>query len=130
MAFSYRDLRPYKYQLLEDYEHVCEGAWARSEFDGSFLSLSREAKGFRIVVKRGYAWDGASGPAIDTPTIMRASLVHDALYQLMRLRIIPQAFRQRADEVLREISIEDGMSVIRATYVYWAVRLFASGAAK
>ena len=31
----------------------------------------------RIDVERGYWWDGASGPAIDDPQAVMASLVHD-----------------------------------------------------
>ena len=37
-----------------------------------------------LIIKRSYAWDGPSGPTIDTKNFMRGSLVHDALYQLMR----------------------------------------------
>jgi len=40
---------------------------------------------------KGYAWDGPSGSTVDTLNFMRGSLVHDALYQLIRMeKILPQ----------------------------------------
>ena len=49
------------------------------------------------------AGDGPSGPAIDTKNFMRASLVHDALYQLMRLGTLDKSRRQYADRLLQTI---------------------------
>lgn len=77
-----------------------------------------------LVVAPGYYWDGPSGPAIDTRDFMRSSLVHDALYDLMARRLLPRRFRKSADQLLRALSLEDGMPEWRATYVYWAVRIF------
>ena len=37
-----------------------------------------------LEIEPNYAWDGTSGPVKDTSANMFASLVHDALYQLMR----------------------------------------------
>ena len=34
------------------------------------------------------------------------------------------------DEILKEISLEDGMNAFRAWYVYHAVHLFAEGSAR
>jgi hypothetical protein len=82
-----------------------------------------------LLIEKGYAWDGPSGPAIDTPNFMRGSLVHDALYQLIRMRELPTFCRRQADEVLRDICIEDGMSKIRAWWVFFAVQTFAQRAA-
>jgi hypothetical protein len=78
-----------------------------------------------ITLRDGYAWDGASGPTRDTPSFMRASLVHDALYQLMRLEQLDrERWRETADEGLRSMCREDGMHPIRAWWVFQAVRLF------
>jgi len=40
--------------------------------------------------------------------------VHDALYQLMRLKLLPASLRETADMLLRRICIEDGMCRLRA----------------
>jgi hypothetical protein len=93
-----------------------------------FLSLSYTGV---LTIKKYYAWDGPSGPTIDTRNFMRGSLVHDALYQLMRLSILDyKVHRKRADEILKEICLEDGMSSFRAWYVYQALHLFAEGSAR
>ena len=72
----------------------------------------------------GYAWDGPSGPTIDTKNFMRGSLVHDGLYQLMREGLLAhEEYRKSADDLLRDICVEDGMSKFRAWYVHRAVRI-------
>ncbi len=77
-----------------------------------------------LTIERGYCWDGPSGPAIDTPNFMRGSLVHDALYQLMRGGYIDrERHRKTADQILKRICREDGMSAIRAQWVYLGVRV-------
>lgn len=50
-----------------------------------------------MIVKEGYAWDGASG-IIDRKTNLKASCGHDALYQLMRERLLNHHDWAKADE--------------------------------
>lgn len=109
----------YKFQLEEDYEHQT-GITPTSPGGNRFVQITMDGL---LLIRAGYAWDGASGPAIDTPTFMRGSLVHDALYQLMRLGVLSKDMdRRRADEILREIVREDGMLVVRTWWVYLGVR--------
>lgn len=61
----------------------------------------------------GYSWDGASGLAIDTQNTRCASLVHDGLYQAMRLGLLPRDMKALADEEMLLILKEDGMSGAR-----------------
>lgn len=83
-----------------------------------------------LTLREGYAWDGPSGPTLDTLTFMRGSLVHDALYQLMREgHLDPARHRAAADRILRALCLEDGMNPLRAWWVYQGVRLFADPAA-
>ena len=91
-----------------------------------YISLTQDGV---LIVKHGYAWDGPSGPTIATKNFMRGSLVHDALYQLLRMKLLPQNSRQGADSELHRICREDGMSKLRAWYVYRGVRLGAVFAA-
>ena len=84
-----------------------------------------------LAIQKGYAWDGPSGPTIDTPDFMRGSLVHDVLYQLMREGHLDYCWREQADKLLQTICLEDGMPAIRAWWVYKAVRWFGGkGASK
>jgi Protein of unknown function (DUF1353) len=112
--------RGYKYQLKENYA-VRVAIKPDRPIDTDYLALDAEGT---LTVKKGYAWDGASGGAIDTLTILRGSLVHDALYQLMRERHLDRdAYRDDADRLLRRLCREDGMSALRAWWVYQGVRI-------
>ncbi|GMQ80713.1 MAG: hypothetical protein BMS9Abin05_0141 [Rhodothermia bacterium] len=117
----YRKLNRYKYQLTEDF-HIEIEVRPTMPIGTPYLSLSEAGQ---LIIKKGYAWDGPSGPTIDTSTFMRSSLVHDALYQLMRLALVDHAdSREYADRLLRRMSIQDGMCRFRAWYVYTALRWF------
>ena len=60
---------------------------------------------------------------------MRGSLVHDALYQLMRNGLLDRdEFRDEADSELIRICREDGMSGLRSWWVNKGVRWFADKA--
>ena len=110
----------YKYQLDKDY--LIETKIRPDELIVTpFITVCFNGL---LCIKKGYAWDGASGPTIDTKNTFRASLVHDVLYQLMRQDRIPRDYRKYADELLRDILIEDGMWKIRAKLWYIAVRYF------
>ena len=50
--------------------------------DGSYVSLTRDGY---LEIGAGFVWDGPSGPAVDTVSFLRASLVHDAGYWLISL---------------------------------------------
>jgi hypothetical protein len=60
---------------------------------------------------------------------MRGSLVHDALYQLIRQRCISEDYRLHADKLLKKMCREDGMSAFRAAMVYKAARWFGEQSA-
>lgn len=95
-----------------------------NEIETRYLWLGRGPTKQSLIVKAGYAWDGPSGPTIDTLNFMRGSLVHDALYQLMRLgHLDKNTYRIFADRELQRICNEDGMWRIRAQFVYWGVRI-------
>ena len=120
---QYRD--GYKYQLAKTYRIYVGIKCNPCKTD--YITLT--ADGW-MIVKKGYAWDGASGPTLDTNDTMRGSLVHDALYQLMRLGLLPELCRSKADQLLYDICVEDGMCEFRANYWKEAVKDFAASAAK
>ena len=119
MTVFYKKRRSYKYKVFADYEFQTDIIPVKANQHG-FLRI--DGSGL-ITAKAGYTWDGPSGPAIDTKNFMRGSLIHDALYQLMREERVGPEYRKRADQILREVCREDGMSRIRATWVYWGVRI-------
>ena len=83
-----------------------------------------------LAISKGFAWDGASGPTIDTRNSMRASLAHDALYALIRLEKLDHKWKAMIDKLFYDLLLEDGMCRVRATIWYWAVSRFAEPATK
>ena len=124
----YRKLRKYKYQLMEDYLVKIREDLVKEEVSTDFLHLTPAGD---LTIRKAYAWDGPSGPTIDTRTFMRGSLVHDALYQLMRLgHVVHTDHREYADALLKEMCLKDGMWTFRAWYVHLGVRRFGERFAK
>jgi hypothetical protein len=108
----------YKYQRVEEYS-VAVIIRPAVPIDMDYIALTPDGL---LTVKKSYAWDGPSGPTFDTKNFMRGSLVHDALYQLMRDGYLPATFREQADLELHRICREAGMSKFRAWYVLLGVR--------
>ena len=125
MIYYKKRLR-YKYNLHEDYEHKVD-IEVEEPCDLGFIKITKDGM---LTIKKGYAWDGPSGPTFDTKNFMIGSLVHDALYQLIREKKISLDQRKQADEILKEICIDSGMSKIRAGWVFLGVYWFGKSAAK
>lgn len=115
----------YKYQLTEPYslqipifpdEHIVTKRIT--------LSVSGD-----LTILDGYCWDGPSGPTVDTKSAMRGSLVHDALYQLLRQDHLSESLRATCDAIYKELCLEDGMWRIRAAIHFDALRVFGGAAA-
>ncbi|MDI7218846.1 hypothetical protein QMN07_15200 [Leptospira santarosai] len=129
----YKSLKNYKYELVQNYSFQTAIKTEKTIQIGNpciktFISLDPDGL---LHIEAGYAWDGPSGPTIDTKTFMRGSLIHDALYQLMREEKLDRAqYREYADQLLKQICIEDGMHRFRAAYVYRSVRWFGESSAK
>ncbi len=115
---AYRD--GYKYQLAANY-HFQTTLRQRDPIVTAWITLDREGQ---LTILAGYAWDGPSGPTVDSACAMRASLVHDALYQLIGLHLLPTATRAHADRIFLELCEADGMGLVRRTVWHRMVRWF------
>ena len=120
---DFRKLTSYKYQMNTGYQYQTE-ILPDQDLQSDFVELNSAGL---LTIKKYYAWDGASGPAIDTKTILRGSLVHDALYQLLSLELLDRKFKEDIDRLFQKICRDDGMSRFRAWYVYQAVHFFGKG---
>ena len=121
---SYRN--DYKYQLAASYHHQLT-ILPTIDIITPYIDLSSQGL---LVVKQGYAWDGPSGPVKDTPQNMRASLVHDALYQLMRHdQLKSRTHRKAADQLFKDICQQDGVSSFIASVYYKGLRRFGKHSA-
>ena len=111
----------YKYQLASEF---CIQTCMKPTTDiaTEFIQLSKDGM---LCIMQGYAWDGPSGPVIDRSKNLRGSLVHDALYQLMRLKLLaPRQCRKDADHLFSELCKQDGISGALARAYYKALRVF------
>jgi len=122
---EYRKINRYKYELME-ITHIIVPFTVPTDILTPFITV----RGNILGVRKGYCWDGASGPTIDTPSTMRGSLFHDALYQLMRMGLIPQDTKADADELFYKLIKQDGMGRIRAWYYYHGVKSFGRNSAR
>tara|TARA_R110000772_G_scaffold268452_1_gene395563 strand:+ start:8691 stop:9092 length:402 start_codon:yes stop_codon:yes gene_type:complete len=79
----------YKYQLTED-EVTQTPIHPAEDIDTHFITLTKTGL---LTVRNGYAWDGPSGPTVDTDNSMTPSLNHDAFAQLMRMMLLSRMWR-------------------------------------
>ncbi len=110
----------FEYQVSEDFT-IQTGIIPGYSAKWLFIELDEEGL---LTIKRGYCWDGASGPAFDSPSSMSASCVHDALYQLMRRGLLSKEFKPAVDKLFYDMLIENGMWKFRAKYWYEGVKEF------
>jgi len=123
---KYKKRRKYHYNLHEQVIYKT-GIKLKSDKEKGYLKLKKDGT---LIIRVGYSWDGATNPAIDSKNFMRGSLVHDALYQLIREGILNPNQRERADKILYSICRQDGMNKIRAWWVLKGVRIGGKGAIK
>ena len=120
IGLSYINLKGKKYQLAEGQVVFIPGLAALPNITHSpFVRVY----GGWLTILAGYMWDGATGVP-HNPDNMRASLFHDALYELMQLGLLDRKYRDVADQLLRELCLEDGMSQFWADQFYNFIHAF------
>jgi len=82
-----------------------------------------------LKIHEGYAWDGPSGPTIDTPKTIKPSMVHDCFYQMMRDDGLDTEWRDEIDMFFYQQLRENKMFYPRAKLWYWGVRVGAQKSA-
>ena len=117
----------YKYQLANEYT-ISTGLWTNVGYRGEYLAFLNNGV---LIIHKGYCWDGPSGPVVDRNCLMRGSLVHDALYQLMRKGVISNQTktREKADRLYQQICTEDGLMPFLAWLHFRALKRFGAKAA-
>lgn len=81
-----------------------------------------------LEIREGYAWDGPSGPTLDTQDSLGPSLVHDVFCQMMRLELLSyNKWQDTVNEFFREHCKRCGMNAFRAWYWYRAVEFADAG---
>ena len=112
--------QPYKYELLETYS-IKTSLRPKNRIGNQYVFI--DINGY-LVLKKGYRWDGPSGPALDTEDFMRGSLVHDGIYQLIREGFLSFWRKIFADRLMAIVNNQDGMHWFRVGYTWLAVTIF------
>lgn len=118
---EYQNVEHYKYKLYNEFS-IMTDLPPGYMIDHRYFSLVNS----RLVIKESYLWDGVSGPGIDTQSTMIPSLVHDALYQAIRIGSLPLEARKKVDLYFRKLLRHQGIGAVRSTYYYFAVRVFGA----
>lgn len=101
----------YKATLQGNYA-VHTGLTLPSDVHSEFIHLRMDGL---LVVDHAYPWDFASGPTWDSREHRRASLVHDALCQLIFEGLIPwEPYRKLSDKVFLRLIFEDIQQLVDA----------------
>lgn len=91
----------YKYILADSYEIKIQ--LKNYNIETPYITLSTEGN---LVIREQYAWDGAT-MFPDFKVVIRGSLVHDALCQLIRLKHLPESVLPTVHKILSDIVEED-----------------------
>lgn len=103
----------------------------RVVFDTGIVGHTKEVENASIVhdgtlvVDPGFQWDFGSGPAIDTPDVVIASLAHDALCRIDDRWNLGSGFRRKTDKCFRRLLKQLGMGWFRRWYFWAAVRFYS-----
>ncbi len=123
---KYSKTKGYKYKLEKDEKAYVE---LFTNCHNDYISLDEGV----LIIKHGYAWDGSSIPLKRfIPSWLynfdkyckTASLVHDALSQLMREGLLPKQGKEYIDGLYEEMAIDGGLSVRNADRRYRWLRKF------
>lgn len=85
----------YKYQLFEDLELQTNIIPPEDEPIHTYYVFLSDTGLLKI--RKGWAWDGASGPTIDTKSSMKGGCGHDGLAYLMRQGKLGPEYKGRVD---------------------------------
>ena len=107
----------YRFQMAESGCMQTE-VYPPEDINTPFYSISKTG---RIVAHSGYAWDGISGPMVNTKSMMRASLFHDICCQAINDGRLDPSWRPQADREFKRIAKLDGAWKLRVIYSYLAV---------
>lgn len=107
IKLTYRELDDYKYQVTKGFgfHSGIKGVRAVTEY----VSLYPDGL---LLIGADYAWNGSNWSSDKHAKI--PSLVHDSLYQLMRLGLLSRTLRKKVDELYRDLYFAEAMSACSA----------------
>jgi len=107
----------YKYKLVRLFTWTNHDLLSNIEVTSPYIRIRKG----KMTLKAGYAWDGVTAYH-DRPSLMRGSLIHDAMYQLLREGLLPPSSRKLADIIYRKVIVADGTSNLLSWVMYTVLR--------
>ena len=114
--------RGYKYVVAETF--TVQTAILGHEIHDDLTDLSKDGK---LTIRRGYPWDGNSGPCLDTDSSLEASCVHDVLCDYINMGWLPNSLQPMVDQEYYQIAVAKGMRWRRARIRLLAIRWYMTG---
>ena len=111
-GYKYQTTRPFVIKTTIKPARNIETDWILLRTDGM------------LFFTKGYAWDGPSGPTIDTDSWMIPSLVHDGLCQLVSMGLLAKSWLTDIHLLMYRLCIRYKMLRARAWYSWKAVVAF------
>ena len=116
---TYRRAPRYKYVLdarVEGYGPILP----KKNIITPYIELYTDGK---LVLLPEMPWDGASGPTLDTKSVMTPSVFHDAYCRLHRWGLLNERHRKQADKLLAADMAERNNWFIKVRVWYRGVRV-------
>jgi len=123
LTVHFERVNKYRFRLAKDFVFYQNRIVPEEMVSHQYFALLPDG---RLKIEAGYAWDGASGIVLSQESVLRASLVHDVCYQMMRLGLIDQSNRKAADKLFYDLSIYDQVPVWVAKIYYSVLRAFGA----
>jgi len=130
ITMFFRKAKHYKYLLKKDFEIECPELPLFEISFNNYVSLNNGI----LKISKGYAWDGSSIPLkkwfkwiYDCDKHCKiASLIHDALCQLIREQSLSMKYKSQVDAIYRKWCILGGMNKRIANFRYKGLRRFGN----
>jgi hypothetical protein len=103
-------MKGFKYQAADSW-HTSVKIFPGAAVSMDFATLSTDGL---LILKKGFASDGPSGPTIDTPDTIKGSFVHDALCRMMAYGLLDPKWKGPADNEALDHWLRSGMDPVRA----------------
>lgn len=100
---------------------IADAAFRLLDYEGH-IGSELDGNG-RLHCRKGYLWDGSSGPTVDGEADPAPSLVHDTLYEGFRTGRLDRDLKPQVDALYRDLLTERGMSKARAYNRWFWLRL-------
>lgn len=110
MSNDLKYMKGFKYQMVDSF-HVDIDIHPPVAIRTDFATLSTHGL---LILKKGCASDGPSGPTIDTPETIKGAFVHDELCKMIRYGLLDRSFKEQVDAAAYKVWIASGMHKERA----------------